>query len=799
MCAGQFRGTCCVMPQQPNTADVLYQQGNALAQAGRYAEALTAYDRALALRPKSPAILLNRGNVLFELHCYPEALANYDAALEREPDNALLWNNRANTLAELGRNADALVSFNRAVESQQSYFPALIGRADLLGRMSRDAEASRDLEKALMLAPDNPDIAYGFGVLHLRRQRPADALSWFDRALRLDPGFAECHVARSTALIALERHAEAFHALDAAMRIAPENVEGLINRASLLSRLKRFEEALVYADRVLKLETKSTAAWHNRGAALAGLNRPEAALDAYQRGLSLDPNHVPSLTNCAIVLMSLGNNQAALTHLDRALALNLRDPDIWSSRAKALANLNRFPEAAADAANALALDPDHIAARRLAIQARLRACDWTRRDDDEKTVTDALAAGRRIIDPLDCLAMFDSAAENSSAAKLWMLEECPQAPPPAVRGHAAHERVRVGYLSTDFRSHIVGAMIAGVFEQHNKTRFQTFAFSIGPSHPDKIRARIEAAAERFIDAREMPDTAVAKLIGDFEIDIMVDLNGYTGQSRNAILASHPAPVQINFLGYPGTMASPHMDYIIADHIIVPEMRQNLYTETVLRLPGCYQPNERNRTAGVVPSRREAGLPENGFVFCCFNNNLKITPGLFNIWMRLLRAIEGSVLWLLADNLAAAHNLRREAVARGISFDRLVFASRTSPENHLARHALADLALDTFPYNAHTTATDAVRMGVPLVTCPGTCFQSRVAASVLTVCGMPELITQSFADYEHVALRLARDPDLLAVTRAKLAANRDASSLFDIARFTHNLESLYLQIARTAEP
>lgn len=783
-----------VNPKGQNSADALYQQGNALAQSGRFTEALAVYDLALAIVPHSPDILINRGNVLFELERHAEALASYDAALEREPNNAVLWNNRANALAELGRNEDALASFNHAVESQPSYANALLGRGNLLGRMGRDRDAARDLEKALTVAPDNPDIAYGFGVLLLRRQQPADALGYFDRALGLDPGFTECHVARSTALIAMQRLAEALPALDTALRLAPENVEALINRASLLSRLKRFEEALVWADRVLKVTPNSTAGWHNRGAALAGLNRPRDALDAYRKAMSLDPDHVPALTNCAVVLMSVGDNQAALTLLDRAVALNSRDPDILSSRARALANLNRFPEAAADAEKALALDADHIGARRLAIHARLRACDWSRRDRDEKTVTDALVAGRRVIDPLDCLTMFDSAAENSAAARLWMLEQCPPEPAPAVREHPVHERIRVAYLSTDFRTHIVGTMVAGVFEQHNKDRFDTFAFSIGPNRPDRIRARIESAARHFIDAWEMSDAAVAKLIRDFEIDIMVDLNGYTGVSRGAILASHPAPVQINFLGYPGTMASPYIDYVISDAIIIPESQQCLYTETVVYVPECYQPNDRSRRPGATPSRREAGLTEKAFVFCCFNNNCKITPAVFSIWMRLLRAVDGSLLWLLADNPAAADNLRREAQTHSISPDRLIFAPRTLPEAHLARHALADLALDTLPYNAHTTATDAVWSGVPLVTCRGRSFQSRVAASILSHCGMRELITSSSLEYEQLALRLACDSGLLAAARAKLAAQRDTCALFDIARFTRNLEAVYLEIA-----
>jgi predicted O-linked N-acetylglucosamine transferase (SPINDLY family) len=779
---------------QPNSAAALYQQGNALAQMGRFAEALVAYDRAAAIMPNSPEISLNRGNVLYELGRYAEALANYDAAITRAPGNAVLWNNRGNTLAELGRSDDALASFNRAIQLNGSYPDALIGRADVLSSMGRDNDAAHDLEKALTLAPDSPDIMYRLGVLLLRRERSADALRYFDHALKLDPLFVEAHVARSTALTSLQRHPEALDATDSALRIAPENIEAFINRANLLSHLKRFEEALIAADRALKLAPNSVAAWHNYGVALAGLNRAQEALGAYQKALSLDSKHVATLTNSAVVLMSRGDHEAALLHLDCALSLNAGDPDIWSHRGKASANLNRFGEAVEHAAKALMLNPDHIAAQRLAIHARLRACDWRRRDQDEKTVAEALSAERRVIDPLDCLAMFDSSAENRAAAKLWMLEVSPPAQPITARADPAHERIRVAYLSTDFRAHVVGAMIAGVFEHHDRARFETFAFSLGPNNRSKIRARIEAAADRFIEAREMPDAAVAKLMRDCEIDIVIDLNGYTGDSRTAILASRPAPVQLNFLGYPGTMAAPYIDYIIADRTVIPEVRQTWYTEKVLYLPNCYQPNDRSRVGAAMPSRRDVGLPETGLVFCCFNNNYKITPAMFGIWMRLLRAVDGSVLWLLADNSAAADNLRREADARGVSPDRLIFAPRAAPELHLARHALADIALDTLPYNAHTTATDALWRGVPLITCPGNSFQSRVAASILTACGVPELIASSLDEYEQLALRLARNPDLLAATRAKLAGNRESCALFDIARFTNGLEAAYLEIA-----
>ena len=336
--------------------------------------------------------------------------------------------------------------------------------------------------------------------------------------------------------------------------------------------------------------------------------------------------------------------------------------------------------------------------------------------------------------------------------------------------------------------------MAGVFDHHDKSGYEIIALSYGPDDRSRTRSRIETASDRFIDLRENSDIQAAKVIRAMEIDILVDLNGYTGDMRTGILAFRPAPVQVNFLGYPGTMGSPYVDYIIADPVLIPESQQAHYSEKIVYLADCYQPNDHSRMVSArSASRNETGLPESAFVFCCFNNNYKITPEIFAIWMRLLRATEGSVLWLLQDSPAAAANLRREAEAHGISPDRLIFASRTTPDLHLARHRLADLFLDTLPYNAHTTASDALWMGLPLITCAGNSFQSRVAASILTAAGLPELIAPTLADYETMALRLCRDPESMAHTRARLAANRNTCALFDISRFTRNLESAFLRM------
>jgi predicted O-linked N-acetylglucosamine transferase (SPINDLY family) len=373
-----------------------------------------------------------------------------------------------------------------------------------------------------------------------------------------------------------------------------------------------------------------------------------------------------------------------------------------------------------------------------------------------------------------------------------MADECPASPQKLWRGERyAHDRIRLAYLSTDLRAHAVGFLIVGAFEHHDKSRFETTGISLGADDKSETRARIEAAFDRFINVGEKSDNEVGTLLREMEIDIVVDLNGFTGHPRTRILAQRPAPIQVNYLGYPGTMGADYIDYIIADPIVITPNEEPYYTEKIAYLPETYQANDsRRRRVERQPTRAEAGLPETGFVFSSFNNTYKVSPEMFAIWMRLLARVEGSVLWLLEDNEFAAANLRREAAARSVNPDRLIFAPRTRPESHLARQTLADLFLDTLPYNAHTTASDALWAGLPVITTPGTTFPGRVAASLLTAIGLPELIAPSLDDYERLALTLARDPDALAAVKAKLASHRESFPLFDTKRFTRHLEAAF---------
>jgi len=355
-------------------------------------------------------------------------------------------------------------------------------------------------------------------------------------------------------------------------------------------------------------------------------------------------------------------------------------------------------------------------------------------------------------------------------------------------------KIRLGYLSADFHQHATAYLIAEVFERHDRARFEVAAYSYGPDDRSGMRARLKGAFDRFLDIRPLAHGEAARQIHEAGIDILVDLKGYTTHARTEILAYRPAPIQVNYLGYPGTMGAEFMDYIIADPFLVPEDRQPFYSEALAYLPDCYQSNDTKREISEqVPSRAECGLPERGFVFCCFNNTYKITPAFFDIWMRLLHAVPGSVLWLLEANAAAKTNLRREAAARGIDPERLIFAPRQHLPEHLARHRHADLFLDTLPCNAHTTASDALWASLPLLTCAGETFAGRVAGSLLQACGMPELITTSPEAYEAIALKLASEPSRVAVLRRRLEQQRLSAALFDIARFTRNLEAAYIRM------
>jgi predicted O-linked N-acetylglucosamine transferase (SPINDLY family) len=622
-------------------------------------------------------------------------------------------------------------------------------------------------------------------------------------------------------LLLAGRYVEALSAFEIALAARPGEAEALFGRATALKLMGRMEEARAGYDAVLEKMPGAPGALNNRGEVLIGLNQPEAALADFDRALARKPDFPPALLGRGIALQRLHRSNDALACFERACALWPDSPDVFFHRGLVLAQMGYSQEALLDYDRTIALQPDSAAAinnrsvtlialRRFAEAAKgyamldrlvpgnaqslnglataaMHACDWTLRQEFSEKIAVAIRAGHREIQPGTTLGYLADPALLLACAKNQM--KGLSSPPLWTHKPFSAEKIKLAYCSADFNSHATSRLMAGLFEMHDRKRFEVIGVSFGLDDASPMRGRVVKAFDQFHDVRSKSERGIAALIAGLGVDIAIDLKGLTADSRPGIFALRPAPVQVNYLGYPGTMGADFMDAIIADPVVLPMEQQAFYTERIVHLPDCYQVNDASRVVTPAPTRAKAGLP-GGFVFCCFNNNWKIAPPVFDIWMRLLLAVPGSVLWLLQDSDEAAANLRREAAARGVAQERLIVAPRVSPEEHLARHRLADLFLDTLPYNAHTGASDALWVGVPLVTLKGESFHGRVAASILSAIGLPELITENPADYERLALALASDGARLAALREKLGANRKTAPLFDTARFTRNLEAAY---------
>lgn len=747
-----------VLQHVPDQFDARHLLGVVDLQRQNFAGAAELIGQALRLNPSDASAHSNLGAALRGLGRADEALASYDRALKLKPDYAEALNNRANLLRDLGQPAEALAGYDRALAVRPDYAEALVGRGDVL---------------------------LGLG-------RPEAALTCYDRALAIKPDNAETLNSRGTALQAIGRYDAALASFDRALAIRPDAIGGLINRGNVLVALHRPDQAIANYDRALALAPDYAEAWNNRGGTLLGLRRAAEALANFDRALAIRPDFPDALGNRGAALRDLRQPEAALASFDRALAIAPGHADALNNRGDLLRDLRRHEAAADDFTRLLSIRPNREYVAGELFHVRNHCCDWADYNSQIDRIVSGIHENKRVITPFSFVTMSDCAKNQLQCANIYAGDKCSNSNKlicNEINYH--HDKIRVAYLSADFYEHATIHLMMGLFEAHDKSRFETTAISFGPSATDELRIRLENAFTNFIDVHGKSDHEVAALLREMEIDIAIDLKGHTGGARPRILSFRPAPVQVNYLGYPGTMGCDHIDYIIADPFLIPENQHSFYVEKVVYLPDTYQPTDsRRRIDDDTMTRQEAGLPERGFVFCSFNNSYKITPTVFEIWLRLLDQVEGSALWLLGDNPAAIHNLRRNAELRGIAPGRLVFASRVKPSAHLARHRLADLMLDTLPYNAHTTASDALWAGLPLVTCPGGGFAARVAGSLLHAVGLPELIAETLEDYEALALGLARDPGRLAALKAKLQRERETCPLFDTERYRRHIESAY---------
>jgi protein O-GlcNAc transferase len=655
------------------------------------------------------------------------------------------------------------------------------------------AESVSSYQDSLRIEPRNARGHNNLGQALMHLGRIPDAAESYERAIEAEPNYAIAH--NNLGITRYEEGAweEAVACYRRALELEPSFAEARNNCGNALMKMGQPQEALEQYDLAVAARPDLADAHNNRGRALLRLCRYEDAIEASEMALQLKPDDVKTLINLAAIMMACEQFDEVIGYCDRAIALDPHMADAYEQRGSALMGARRHEEAVGSFRKFFELEPQRRFAAGTVLNARLACCDWADYTATRDELIQSVQADRPAVMPFTFLSLCDSPELQLKCARAFVADQIPGTRrQPWSGARHSHERLRVGYLSADFRQHATAILMAGLFEAHDRQRFATVAFSFGLGDGGLMQQRLQRSFDRFIDVRGQSESDVVKLMRSLEIDIAVDLKGYTWDMRPGILSRRCAPVQVSYLGYPGTLGLEEVDYLIADPIVLPPRAARHCVEKIVYLPDCYQVNDDKRPLGEAPpSRAEAGLPQDAFVFCCFNNNYKIVPQMYDIWMRLLHAVPGSVLWLLEDNAAAGRNLRREAGLRGISAERIVFAPRVSPEGHLARQRLADLFLDTLPYNAHTTCSDALWAGLPVLTCMGATFPARVAASLLHAVGLPELVTHSLDEYFGRALALASSPEQLESLRTRLARNRTTYPLFATKRFCRHLELAYV--------
>lgn len=699
----------------------------------------------------------------------------------------------AAALHRAGRIGEAEELYRRLLLSSPKDSALLTGLGTLMLQTGHPAEAVKWLDRSVKVSESQEAawFALGFGLAQLGRKD--EALQSYDRAIELNPGNPDAHYNRANLLRELDRQEEALSGYARTTAISPNHAVAYNNRGLTFHDLGRYDEALASFDRAIEIRGDYAVAYNNRGLTLEKLEQRNEALASFETAIRLNPNYPNAHYNRGNLLRDLERTEEALASFEQAIALK---PDFASAhynRGSMLQNLKRYDEALESYDRVIVLQPDHPALFGHRLHAKMHLCDWKDVETQFAEFENRIAQGQKISEPFASVAVSDSPSVQKMAAEIWANEEYP-GKSGTIPAYAEHEKIRLGYFSADYHNHATAHLMAELFERHDRDRFELTAFSFGPESEDEMRQRLVRAFDRFIDVRAMGDEDAARLSREFEIDIAVDLKGYTQDSRAGIFAHRAAPIQASYLGYPGTMGAEFIDYLIADSTLIPEKHRCHYSEKIVHLPGSYQVNDTKRPISEKTlDRIEMGLPRDGFVFCCFNNNYKITPETFDTWMRMLEAVEGSVLWLYESNARASDNLRNEASKRGIAPERLVFAKHLPLSEHLARYRLADLFLDTFPCNAHTTASDALWAGLPVLTLMGETFASRVAASLLHAVHLPELVTDTREDYEALATELAMNPMRLKTIRKNLEEGKSKAPLFDIEKFTRNFENALIRM------
>jgi protein O-GlcNAc transferase len=739
----------------------LFKEALSHHQGGRLSIASVLYKKIITDEPNHFDAVQMLGVIAAQQQDFQVAEKLLERAIKINSKDSQTFYNLGIVCHKLGKLEDALSCNDQAILLNQNYSEAFYNRALVLQEQMRPDAALISYEKAIAINPRYIEAINNRGLLLKNKNELHLALECFDNAIAINPNFAEGHNNRGLTLKILKRPESALLSYERAITINPNYVEAHNNRGSVLVELRQMDAALISYKTALNINPNYALAYNNLGNLYIDLEQIDMAIDCYKKSIELNPRYAEAFNN-------LGNAFRGQNNIEMALSSYVKAHEI---------------------------DPEYNSNLGQLVHMKMILCDWRHYEIFCKELVEKIEAQKNVANPFAILGVFDSGEIQKRCSEVYSRSLHPEnSSLGKIEPKTKKNKIRIGYFSADLQHHATAYLMAGFFEAHNKEIFELVAFSFGPESRDDLRMRIIKSLDHFIDVREMSERQIAQLSRDMDIDIAIDLKGFTKDSRMDIFAYRAAPIQVNYLGYPGTIGIDYIDYIIADQILIPSDYQDNYSEKIVYLPNSYQVNDSLRViSDRLFTRRELGLAEGVFVFCSFNNGYKITPTIFDGWMRILISVKDSILWLLEDNSSVQLNLRKEAESRGISGDRLIFAKRISPSEHLARHCCADLFLDTYPCNAHTTASDSLWAGLPLITLRGESFASRVASSLLSAVGLPELITDTQSDYESLAIELANDSLKLQEYKSRLLNNRLTMPLFNTQSTTKSIELAYIQM------
>ena len=732
-------------------------------------------------------LLYNQGKFL-------ELITETEKLIEIYPKAFIVWNINGVANKALGRLNNAFTAFKKTISLNSNFPEVYINLGALFKRQGKFEEAMNSYKKALLIRPNYAEVFFNMAIIYKAQDNFAEAIKCYEKALSIKPDYADAYINLGIIMKEKNQFENALQNFKKVLSLNPNNIEAIYNIGLLKKENGDFEGALEKYKKVLSLKPDYAEAYNNIGNIFKENGDYESAINYYNQALTIKPNFFLALINLGAVLKKIGKHDKAIKVFQKVMSFKPNSSlaaynigNIYKEKGERKSAINFFERAILlkDDLNFI----EFIRSKKLHEQAHI--CDWEGIENDRNFIS-TLGTNKQSIVPFTLFSLEDSPESHKKRSEIYAKNRFSQAPllfEPKVNKN--QKRIRIGYFSSDFREHPVAYLLAKVIEKHNRDEFEIFGYSIHKSQNDVLQKKLSKSFDIYRDVSQMNDKEVALLARKDEIDIAIDLNGYTQNARTRIFAYRAAPVQINFLGFPGTMGANFIDYIIADQNLIPESSQKFFNEKPIYLPNTYMPTDNSRDISKKPfGRKQMGLPEDSFVFCCFNNNYKITSEEFDIWMNLLAKIENSVLWLRKSNEWSEDNFIKEAKKRDVDPSRLIFAGRMAMEEHLARHKLADLFLDTFNFNAHTTATEALWSGLPVVTKIGRGFAARVAASLLNAIDLPELITDTKQNYEELILELATNPPKLLKIRNKLLKNRLSKPLFNTELYTKHLENGY---------